>query len=85
MYNICLPVEKCNIYVDYYFNHLDKQFQLQSTSNVITCIDKRFAVKNSGKSCVALIFNSSNPTMTILLLVLDSCDSCTQKMVAKYD
>ena len=34
--------------------------------NAITCIDKRFAVKNSGISCLALIFYLSNPRMTIL-------------------
>ena len=31
------------------------------------CIDKRFAIKNSGISCLALIFNLSNPRMTFLL------------------
>ena len=44
----------------------DKKFQLQSMSNVIICIDKRFAVKNSDVSCLALIFNLSIPIMTIL-------------------
>ena len=41
-------------------------FQFQSMSNAIGCMDKRFAVENSGISCLALIFKSSNPTMTIL-------------------
>ena len=31
-----------------------------------TCIDKRFAVKNSGISCLSLIFNLNNPRMKIL-------------------
>ena len=39
-----------------------KIFQLQSMFNEITCIDKRFAVKNSGISCPAL----SNPSTSIL-------------------
>ena len=43
-----------------------KNFQLQSMSNAITCIDKRFVVKDSGRSCVALIFNLSNQKTTIL-------------------
>ena len=30
-----------------------KIFQLQSMPNVTTCIDKRFAAKNSGKICLA--------------------------------
>ena len=42
-------------------------FQLQSTSNAITCIDKRFVVNNTGISCLALIFNLRNPKTTILL------------------
>ena len=41
-------------------------FQLQSMSNQITCIDKSFAVKNSGISWMPLIFNLSNPRTTIL-------------------
>ena len=36
-----------------------KIFQLQSMSNTIACIDIMFAVKNSGISCLALIFNLS--------------------------
>ena len=32
-------------------------FQLQSMSYARTFIDKRFAAKNSGISCLALIFN----------------------------
>ena len=43
-----------------------KIFQLLSMSKAITWIDKRFAVKNVSLSCPALIFNSRNPTMTIL-------------------
>ena len=35
-------------------------------SNAIIFVDERFVVKNYGISCLALIFNSSNPTMTIL-------------------
>ena len=35
-------------------------------SNEMTCIDKRFAVKNSGISCLALILNLSNLSTTIL-------------------
>ena len=37
-----------------------KIFQLQSMSNAIRCIDQRFAFKNSGISCLALIFNLNN-------------------------
>ena len=35
-------------------------------SNAIKCIDQRFAFKNSGISCLALIFNLSNLRTTIL-------------------
>ena len=45
-------------------------------SNTIICIDKRFAVKNSGISCLALISNLSN--LTIL-------QARNQFLVAKYD
>ena len=48
-----------------------KIFQLQSMSNAITYIDKRYDVKNSVRSCVALIFNLGNPRIK----------SRTQKMV----
>ena len=41
-------------------------FQLQSISNARTCIYKRFAVKSSGISCLALMFNLSNHQMRIL-------------------
>ena len=34
-----------------------KIFQPQSMSNAIRCIDQRFAFKNLGISCLALIFN----------------------------
>ena len=44
----------------------EKIFQLKSMPNAIRCIDKRFEVKNSGISCLALIFNLSSPRMTIL-------------------
>ena len=43
-----------------------KIFQLQSISNAMIYIDKRFVVKNSGISCLALIFNLSNPRTTVL-------------------
>ena len=43
-----------------------KIFQLQSMSNAIRCIDQRFAFKNSRISCLALIFNLKNPSMTVL-------------------
>ena len=45
-------------------------------SNTIICIGKRFAVKNSGISCLALISNLSN--LTIL-------QARNQFLVAKYD
>ena len=38
-------------------------------SNAIPCINKRFTDKNS---CLALIFNLSNPRMTILHLKIGS-------------
>ena len=44
----------------------EKIFELQSMSNSTTPHDKRFAVKNSGTSCLALIFNLSHPRMMIL-------------------
>ena len=37
-------------------------------SYVIACIDEKFAVKSFGISCLALIFNSSNPTLTMTIL-----------------
>ena len=40
-----------------------KIFQLKSMSNAIRCIDQRFAFKNSGISCLALIFNLRNLRM----------------------
>ena len=43
-----------------------KIFQLKSMSNAIRCINQRFAFKNSGISCLALIFNLSNLRTTIL-------------------
>ena len=46
----------------------EKIFQLQSQamSNAITCINKRFAVKNYGICCLTLIFNLNNLRMTML-------------------
>ena len=41
-----------------------KIFQLQSMSNAIRCIGQRF--KDSGITCLALIFNLKNPSMTVL-------------------
>ena len=35
-------------------------------SNAIRCIDHRFAFKNSGIACLALIFNLSYLRLTIL-------------------
>ena len=35
-------------------------------SNAIRCIDQRFAFKNYGISCFALIFHLNNPRMTVL-------------------
>ena len=43
-----------------------KIFQCQSMSNAIRCINQRVAFKNYGISCLALIFNLSNPRTTIL-------------------
>ena len=43
-----------------------KIFQLQSMLNAIRCINQRFAFKNSGISCLALIFNLNNPITTVL-------------------
>ena len=37
-----------------------KIFQLQYMKNAIKCIDQRFAFKNSGILCLALMFNLSN-------------------------
>ena len=43
-----------------------KVFQLQSMLNATKCMDQRFAFKNSRISCLALIFNLKNPSMTVL-------------------
>ena len=43
-----------------------KIFQLQSMSNATRSINQRLAFKNSGISCMALIFNLNNPRTTIL-------------------
>ena len=48
-------------------------FQLQSMLNVIKCIDQRFAFKNSGISCLALIFNLNNLRTTILYAGVAGC------------
>ena len=53
-------------------------------SKAITCINKRFAVKNSGISCLALIFSLSN-LRTILPLAASACKKCVQAWVAKCD
>ena len=37
----------------------EKYFQIQSMPNITKCIDKRFAIKNLGISCLALTFNFS--------------------------
>ena len=47
-------------------------------SNAIIGVNQRFAVKNSGISCLALIFNLRNQGMTIL-------HAKNQFKVAKYD
>ena len=43
-----------------------KIYQLQSMLNAIRCIDQRFVFKNSGISCLALIFNLKNLSTTVL-------------------
>ena len=43
-------------------------------SNAITYIGKGFVVKNSGISCLSLIFNSSNPRMTRAIYSFSSRD-----------
>ena len=50
-----------------------KILQLRSPLNAIRCIDKRFASNNSGRSCLALIFNLSNPRQRIL-----QCKICSR-------
>ena len=52
-------------------------FQLQDMLNALTCINQRFVLKNSGISCLAMIFNLSNLRMTIL-------DAKKMLQVAKY-
>ena len=49
--------------------------------NVIRRIDQRFAFKNSGISCLALIFNLSSPRTTVLY----AKKSVGALQVAKYD
>ena len=55
-----------------------KIFQLQSMSNAVRCIDQRFAFKNSGISCLALIYNLNNPRTAVMYE-----KNCLQ--VAKYN
>ena len=55
-----------------------KIFQLQSMLNAIRCIDPRFAFKNSGLSCLALIFHLSNLRTTTL-------HAKKRFLVARYD
>ena len=43
-------------------------------SNAITYVGKGFVVKNSGISCLSLIFNSSNPRMTRAIYSFSSRD-----------
>ena len=43
-----------------------KIIQLQPMYNAIKCINQRFEFKNSGISCLALIFDLSNAITTIL-------------------
>ena len=43
----------------------EKIFQLQSMQNAKISVDQRFAVKNSGTSCLALIFDLNNTKMNI--------------------
>ena len=57
-----------------------KIFQIQYMSNAIKCTDQRFAFKNfriscknSGISCLALIFNLSYPRKTVLYAKIDGC------------
>ena len=54
-----------------------KIFPFQSMSNVIRCINQRLEFKNSGISCLALIFNLNNLRMIILY-------AKNQMQVAKY-
>ena len=51
---------------------LSENIQLQPKLNVIMCIDKRFPVKNSGMSCLTLIFDLSNPKMRTLHVKIGS-------------
>ena len=48
------------------FSQLQSVLNVQFMSDVITCINERFAVKNSGILCRTLIFNLNNQKMTIL-------------------
>ena len=48
-----------------------KLFQIQSMSNIIKCIDKRFAIKNLGISRLALTFSLNIPKMKTLHIQLE--------------
>ena len=48
------------------FHLLERLWVSHRSSNLITWIDNRFTVKNSGISCLALMFTSRNPAMTTL-------------------
>ena len=41
-------------------------FQLQSMLNVMRCMNERCVFKNSGFSCLALIFNLKNSSVAVL-------------------
>ena len=58
------------------------KIQLQSMSNALMCIYKRFSAKNSGISCLALIFYLSNPRTTIMRMILHAKN---RFKVARYD
>ena len=49
----------------------EKYFQIQSMPNITKCIDKRFAIKNLGISCLALTFNLNIPKMKTLHAKID--------------
>ena len=61
-----------------------KIFQLQSMSNAIRCIDQRFAFKNSGISCLALIFNFNNPRTTVLKAKKSVAATCRRRNATSH-
>ena len=61
-----------------------KIFQLQSMSNAKRCIDQRFAFKNSGVSCLALIFNLKNPSTTVLYLKKSVAGGVIQRLIYRF-